>query len=149
MTEPTTETTTDQVADDTTDSTDTEQQSTETDDTPDGKVGAEAAKYRVRLREAEGQRDALSGQLDTLRRQMVETASGLQQPAGLWASGVDPATLFDDDGRMNADKLKAAVDGAVSALGLARAKRAPLPDPSQGRGQPVNERRGWADLVRK
>src|SRR5690625_4956437 len=56
----------------------------------------EAARYRTRLREAEGQRDdavaerdATQGQLEALRKQVAEDASGLAVPSGLWNADVD------------------------------------------------------------
>ncbi|GAB2973612.1 hypothetical protein [Frigoribacterium salinisoli] len=79
---------------------------------------SEAAHYRRQLREAEAERDALTGQLALSRRQVVETllanaqdlrATGegdevrtLHNPEDLWGVlGVDVADLFDDEGNLD------------------------------------------------
>lgn len=82
--------------------------------------GNEAAKYRRRLREAEAERDALTMQLDALRRAEVERLATveLDTPAGLWANGTELADLLADDGTVDPDKVDAAVRAAVDTLGL-------------------------------
>lgn len=82
----------------------------------------EAAKYRRRLRETEGERDTLRAQVEALQRAAVEQAAGkhLRKPAGLWASGVTPAELVDDSGNVDPEKVEAAARAAADSLGLAR-----------------------------
>lgn len=112
------------------------------DDRDDGR----AAKYRRRAQAAEAERDTLRTQLDTARRGIVEDACGLTRPAGLWAAGVDPNTLFDDDGRLDHDKLTEAVSDAVDRLGLTRAPRTPKPDLSAGSNNPADTAAAWGDI---
>lgn len=106
----------------------------ETDETIEGaQPGREAAKYRTRLREAEAQREALTEQLDALRRHVIEDASGLAKPQALWLAGVDVADLFTPEGRPDTEKLAEAVAKVSEELGLSMRPRTPKPDPSQGR----------------
>lgn len=105
-----------------------------------------AAKYRRRAQAAEAERDTLRTQLDTARRGIVEDACGLTRPAGLWAAGVDPNTLFDDDGRLDRDRLTEAVSDAVDRLGLTRAPRTPKPDLSAGSNNPADTAVAWGDI---
>ena len=74
------------------------------------KAGKEAAKYRRRLREAETERDSAREQMDALRRQVAESASGLDKPAALWAAGVSLDDLFTDQGTLDHDAITAAVE---------------------------------------
>lgn len=118
-------------------------------DTPDEKdddrdPGREAAKYRRRLRDAEADRDTGRTRLEALRRQVVEDASGLAKPGAIWAAGVDVHALFGEDGRLDREKLTAAVTEAADQLGLSRAPRTPKPDPSQGRGDGKPQRDRWS-----
>lgn len=112
------------------------------DDRDDGR----AAKYRRRAQAAEAARDTLRTQLDTARRGIVEDACGLTRPEGLWAAGVDPNTLFDDDGRLDHDKLTAAVTDAADRLGLTRAPHTPKPDLSAGSNNPADTGAAWGDI---
>lgn len=89
----------------------------------DDNPGKEAAKYRRRLRETETERDTLRTQVEALQRAAVEQVAGkhLHKPAGLWASGVTPAELVDDNGNVDPEKVQAAARAAAESLGLARA----------------------------
>lgn len=105
-----------------------------------------AAKYRRRAQAAEQERDTLRAQLDTARRGIVEDACGLTRPAALWAAGIDPHSLFGDDGRLDHDKLTEAVTDAADRLGLTRAPRTPKPDLSAGSNNPADTSVNWADI---
>jgi len=86
-------------------------------------TGREAAKYRHQLREAEGARDVLSGQLASARRALVDNVL----TAGIDIGGkslrptvngdvfefgkVDVATLFGEDGALDRDALAEAARG--------------------------------------
>lgn len=103
--------------------------------TGDTRAG-EARKYRKRAQEAEAERDALRGQLDTLRTTVAERMSGLAKPEALWAAGITLEDVLDDDGNVDETKVQAAVRTASERLGLARG---PRPDPTQGaRGTPTS-----------
>jgi hypothetical protein len=94
--------------------------SSEDSDTGVGRANAEAAKWRVKYREAEAQRDALAAQLDAVRKDQVgaiATSMGIKATA-LWASGVQLDSLLGDDGVPDPAKVKTAVDAARQALGI-------------------------------
>lgn len=111
-----------------------------------GKAGADAARYRRRLRDVESERDDLAARMTALRKQVAEDASGLTRPSALWAAGTDADALFTDDGTLNRDALTQAVNAASEQLGLTHAPRTPKPDPSQGGVQDVSAGADpWAD----
>lgn len=107
------------------------------------------AKYRRRAQAAETERDELRTQLDTARRGIIEDACGLTRPAALWAAGVDPNTLFGDDGQLDHDKLTAAVTDAADRLGLTRAPRTPKPDPSAGSASGTTGSASWGAIFER
>lgn len=82
------------------------------------KVRREAAGYRVKLREAEGERDRLAGVVESMQRQEAERlvadaptpGAGLAEGADLWRGGVELSELLDDDGNLDQEKLLAARD---------------------------------------
>lgn len=98
--------------------------STETDDEQPEREprGAEAKRYRLKLRETEAERDALTEHLTALRRASVDDKVKGHKitPEGFWASGVQLEDLLDDDGHLDADKIKTAADTAAETLGLER-----------------------------
>jgi len=104
---------------------------------PLAKVRREAAGYRVKLREAEGERDRLAGVVESMQRAEAErlvTAieagySPLAEGSDLWRAGVELAELLDEDGQVDRTKLKA----AGARVGAAHPHwRAPVPDFSGG-----------------
>jgi len=104
---------------------------------PLAKVRREAAGYRVKLREAEGERDRLAGVVESMQRAEAErlvTAieagySPLAEGSDLWRGGVELAELLDEDGQVDRTKLKA----AGARVGAAHPHwRAPVPDFSGG-----------------
>lgn len=105
----------------------------EPDDEGRQEGGNEAAKYRRRLRDTEAERDNLAERVLALQRAEVERLAGhLTQPNAVWAAGVQLASVLDDQGDVDPDKVRLAVTAAAEQLGLARAPRTPRPDPSQG-----------------
>lgn len=84
--------------------------------------GREAAKYRRKLRDTETERDQLREAITGMRRAEVERIAGatVQNPAGLWAAGIDVADLLDDAGQVDPAKVQAATQQAAETLGLAR-----------------------------
>jgi len=86
-----------------------------------GKPGAEAAKYRRRLRETEAERDSLSTALDTYRR--------------------------PDDGTIDVEKVKAA---AAEVLARRPHWGAPTPSLDLGpRGRPEARGPSWGDVLKR
>lgn len=111
--------------------------------------GREAAKYRTRLREAEAERDALAERLAVLQRAEVERVAGtkLENPAGLWAAGVELEQVLDEDGNVDPDKVTEATVAAAETLGLAR-KRPGNYVPSEGaNARPLGRRTGEDGMV--
>lgn len=133
--------------------------------------GAEAANYRRQLRDVETERDTLTEQLATSRRQHVEAllAAGsdlrpnregdavptLHDPADLWGIlGVDVASLYDDDGSLDREVLATHLREAATARPyLTRVPAAPasvlLELASRGRRGSTPEGSGspWADAL--
>ena len=104
---------------------------------PLAKVRREAAGYRVKLREAEGERDRLAGVVESMQRQEVERVVAdtgsvgphLAEGADLWRGGVELAELLDDGGNLDREKLNAARDRVAAEHPH---WRAPVPDWSGG-----------------
>lgn len=120
-----------------------------TDDAPH----REAARYRVRLRETEAERDALAEQVSGLQRQLVEQVltGGVEvdgvlrrpsQPSDLFDyTETVPAGLFDTDGRVDLGAVAEALAGlATERPGLVvdvPPPVGPLVIPSVGAGDPT------------
>ncbi|MGW0038409.1 hypothetical protein [Gordonia sp. NPDC003376] len=94
------------------------------------------ARYRVRLRETEAERDALTQRVEGLQKQIITglcEAEGVKPDAVFAALGDDGiAGLLDDDGAVDADKVGAAVGVARERFGIVDGPRRPLPDRTQG-----------------
>jgi len=81
---------------------------------------AEAAKYRRKLRETEGQLEQARTQLEALQRQHVESllaATGVR-PDAVWAVA-DLVDLVAEDGTVSAEAVAAAVETARQKFGIA------------------------------
>lgn len=94
-------------------------------------------KYRERLRETEAERDTLRATVESMQRREVErlTAEHLVKPGSLWTVGVKLEDLLDDDGAVDAEKVRAAAVTARQQHGLQ--------DPQAARKrQPVVSREG-------
>lgn len=108
--------------------------------------GREAARYRVRLRAAEAERDALAARVQALQRATVDrlaTDAGYR-PEAVWAAGVDLAALVNADGIVDETATRTAIAAAADRLGLATTRQ-PMPTapPYRGPGKaPVGDR--WA-----
>jgi len=125
----------------------TDEQETTEDTTEDEPGDREASKLRKRAQAAEVDRDTARGQLDQLRRQVVEQASGLQKPAGLWAAEVDLDSLFTEDGSLDRDVLNTTVREAADRLGLAR--RLGNHVPREGGNPRPSGKSGWSDALKQ
>jgi hypothetical protein len=105
---------------------------------PLAKVRREAAGYRVKLRETEGERDRLAGVVESMQRAEAERLVTDVVEAGyrhlavgsdLWRGGVELSELLDEDGQLDRTKLKA----AGARVGTEHPHwRAPAPDFSGG-----------------
>ncbi|MGB6147473.1 hypothetical protein [Mycolicibacter algericus] len=76
----------------------------------------EAAKYRVRLREVEAERDLLANRLQAAQERIVttEAAKHFADPADLWST-TKLADLLNESNSVDADKLDAAIGAALEA----------------------------------
>lgn len=97
-------------------------------------AGREAAKYRRRLRETEGERDALATRLEAMQRLEAERIAAVEGVVAkaLWSTDVELAALLNDDGTVNAAKVQEAAIEARESLGIRR----PLPGnyvPTEGK----------------
>ena len=124
-----------------------------TDNTPDESEategepgGREAARYRRRLREAEAERDSLTGRLEALQRAEVErvAAASLKVPSALWAAGVALTDVLTDTGDVDVDKVRTVAQDAASRLGL-ETPPSGLYVPSEGKNPAPPRNNGWGD----
>lgn len=111
----------------------------------------EARKYRQRAQQAEAERDTIQQQLTSLRTQLVcENAEKTYKinTELFQASGIDPNTLFTDDGALDYDKLKTECEGIRERFGLGPAPRRTVRDnPLQGNpGRPVGGET-WSEAI--
>ena len=113
---------------------------------PEGKAGKEASRYRRRLRETEAERDALAGNVDALRRQIVEglvTDKGrLGNPATLWETGTTLEELLTEDGTVDHQKVLDKCEDVAQRLRIARAPKGPYV-PSEGRTTNPRGSQSW------
>lgn len=120
------------------------------DATEQVKAGREAAKYRVQLRTAEGERDALAATLETLRRGIVEQnmPNGSKTNAeALWTNGHQSSEFFNEDQTLNTEALYAAAKGAHEKLGLRFNLPDPVPSSGTGGGY-VSDGATWSQAVK-
>lgn len=134
-----------------TDTTEAAEVEVETPPADENTGNREAAKYRVRAREAELERDSLAQRIETLQNREVErlAAKQLSNPADLMTlAGVTLADLLTDDGDVDAEKVSGvAADLLGTRPGLKPLQRAT--DMSQGSGgPPPKSTLSWGDLLR-
>ncbi|MGO1592336.1 hypothetical protein [Ancrocorticia sp.] len=92
----------------------------EAEDRKAQKPHSEAAKYRVKLREAEAERDTLREQVREMRTRDVTAALNEKLDSDmtqmLWDVGLDPLSFVSESGELDEDKI-AGVISAVSKVG--------------------------------
>lgn len=115
--------------------------------------GNEAAKYRRRLRDTEGQRDALAERLERLQRAEAERLAGKHLAAGddLWLAGTQLGDLLTETGDIDGEKVAAAAQQIVSSRPhwkLTAAPAAPAADVSANGKIDVGPQRSWSDVLR-
>ncbi|MCT2042516.1 hypothetical protein M3D15_04105 [Pseudoclavibacter alba] len=112
----------------------------------------EAAKYRRKLREVEGQRDQLTEQLNTIRRTVIDRqvkALGYE-PEGFWAGGAELEQFLNDEGHINDEAVETTAREIAARLGLQGRRFEGSAD--QGRkGSPVGSdtKSSWDGLLKK
>jgi hypothetical protein len=77
----------------------------------------EAAGYRRRLREAESERDALREQVDARDRADAErlASKAMASGADLWVAGVELASLRDEDGALDPQRVESAAAEVIKS----------------------------------
>ncbi len=130
-----------------------EEAGTGNDPAPDAETGnanKEAAKYRVRAREAEAERDGLAQRVGRFQRSELEriASAHLASPADLLTlSGNELSDYLTEPGDIDPEKVNA--DAAVILAerpGLQ--KSSPAVDPMQGSGgTPGKDAPSWSDLL--
>ena len=112
-------------------------------DAENGKANKEAAKYRVRAREAEAQRDALAERVERFQRSELEriASAHLASPADLLTlSGNELSDYLTESGNIDPEKVNA--DAAVILAERPGLRRSQPPiDPTQGHGPTLILRR--------
>lgn len=105
------------------------------DDEPQN-IGSREARYRIRAREAEQQRDALAQQIEQLQARDAERIAGsfLSNPADVFTlGGVQISELVGEDGFVDTEKVTSVVNQILGTRpGLS--KQSPATDRSQGHG---------------
>ena len=116
------------------------------------KLHREAAGYRVKLREAEAERDALQVRVNAMLTKEIErlAAEGLSHPADIFTlSGNGPSDYLNEDGDVDPEKVAADV-AAILAERPGLGKRVSGYDPTQGYGgRPhVKAQPNWGSLLK-
>ncbi|CAN5682569.1 hypothetical protein BH10ACT9_BH10ACT9_18130 [soil metagenome] len=96
---------------------------------PDANPNHEAAKWRTRFRDAERERDEARVQVTSLQESIVASlaaSAGIKDASLLEHSGHGLASLLDDRGMPDPEKVKGACAEAIEKYGIARGIR-PLP----------------------
>jgi hypothetical protein len=93
----------------------------------------EAAKYRVRLREVEGERDRLTEQLENVRAQLVQDHARkyLVDPSDVWFGG-GVEEMLAEDGSVDPERVKDVCARLTEQRPHWRRPRS-TPDPDQGK----------------
>lgn len=107
-------------------------------------------RYRLQLREAEQQRDALAQQIEQLQARDAERIAGsfLSNPADVFTlGGVQISELVGEDGFVDTEKVTSVVNQILGTRpGLS--KQSPATDRSQGHGHLPRQTPSW-DAVLK
>jgi hypothetical protein len=118
---------------------------------PEPTPNSEAAKYRVQLREAEAQRDALAERITGYQRQECESAVAdlLEQPGDLWdIAQADVTAFYNEDGTVNEAELRAAASALIDQRPrLAKPQGPRWQNAGQG-SRPVPGPVGWDSVIK-
>jgi hypothetical protein len=125
----------------------------EPDNSSHSHPNAEAAKYRVRAREAEQQRDALTAQLVQLQTAELHRQAGehLAVPGDIELSGKGLADYLTPEGWIDREAVAQAAAALIeSRPGLAKNPKVLATDPTQGSGglMPAKATPTFGDLLK-
>ncbi|WP_280472752.1 hypothetical protein [Nocardia cyriacigeorgica] len=111
----------------------------------------QAARYRARLREVEGERDQLRATVEALQRAAIEDAAtrdGRVRVKALFATlGDDLAPVLAEDGSVDAAKLDEVIAQTEAEYGSS-GPRTPIPNPWAGGSQDGCVEADWVDAFR-
>jgi hypothetical protein len=113
--------------------------------------GREAAKYRTQLRAVEGERDALTGTVATLQKQIIEgiiTDQVKVSPTGVFAVNT-VADFLGEDGMIDPKKVFEVASATAVILGLEQKARTPQADPSVGPRNDSQPAPTWGEFLSK
>lgn len=106
-------------------------------------------RYRLQLREAEAQRDALAQRIEAMQRMDIERVAAelLAQGSDIFMAGADVSEFLNDEGGIDYDRVRASSrELAKDRPGLS--KNAPAFDPTQGiGGHTPKPKLGWDVLL--
>lgn len=105
------------------DQADTPEVTAETEDTTtedDTGLSRRDIRYREQLRAAEAERDTLRTTVESMQRREVErlAADHLVKPASLWTVGTELASLINEDGTVDPERVATAAKDARQQHGL-------------------------------
>ncbi len=108
----------------------------------------EAARYRLRLREVEAERDAIADQLTRYQRAEVErlAADHLSRASDVWLDGAEVPTLLDDQGNVDPHAVQAAARSVLDGRPQLGHQQA---DHGQGRRDTIDAGPSWSDVIRR
>ena len=121
----------------------------EQDQDDEGRGGnSEAAKWRHKTREVEGERDTLRDQLTAQRKAVLAAAAAAKRVSpALVDKTVELDDLLDDNGLLDPARAAAAIDEVIKTYGLPDTR----PDGSGGAsraGGTRSERAGWGSVLK-
>jgi hypothetical protein len=122
------------------------------DEHDDGSRTNREKRYRLRLRDAERQRDELADTLTRTRQAIVSSvvAGSGYAPRVAELVAADMDKLLDDNGIPDAEKIVSTLAAVVADYGFARQPRTPAPNPQQGstNGGGSAGKASWADAIK-
>jgi hypothetical protein len=111
----------------------------------------EAAARRRELRATEGERDELRQRVDVMERREVERLAAVQmESAGdFWTVGPSLEELRGEDGQLDLDKAREAIDGVLADRPHWRRRVGPSDGGARDRGPVQRRQPGLSDLLKQ
>lgn len=123
-----------------TENTQTEQEApTEATSAANTRASSEAAKYRLKAREAQALLDDVTRKYEALQRSVVgDTAKrlGFKNPESIWQLGFDLGTVTTEDGGIDLDATTDALKEIADTTGI---HTSPQPVPKAGMGRAADD----------
>jgi len=123
----------------------------------EGGGNEEAKRYRLRLRETEGERDQLRTRLEGAQRREVERLAGerLVDPSDVWRDGLTLEDVTDDEGNIDASRVRGSVHTLLeqhphwAPAGPSRRSKPKGRDGGAGNGTPPSMGSAFGDALRR